>query len=863
MDTATAGAPKSATLPVEGMSCASCVHTIETALSNLPGVAKATASLGAEKAFVEYLPGVTSLRQMEEAITAVGYRVARETVTFTLRRISWPGDVSKIESRIGALGGVAQVAVDHGTGAVKVEYYPGAITPAEVGRALRDLGYEPEERREGIAAADREREARQREIRRQARNMLVAWPLSLLVMFGTFRDYFPWGLGALLPEGLGNRFLLWALTTPVVFGPGWQFFVRSYRGLRHGVTDMNLLYAVGIGTAYLIAVLNTVFPRAGFGGPQATFFEAAALLTAFIVLGRYLEALTRGRTSEAIRRLMGLQPKMARVLREGGEVEISADEVEVGDTVVVRPGERIPVDGIVLEGYSAVDQSMLTGESLPVEKQAGDEVIGGTINKTGAFKFRATKVGRDTALAQIIRLVEDAQASKAPLQQMADTVAGYFIQGVLVLALAAFLFWFFVGYQAYFDPATRFVLTPYTLGQVGVFGFALLLSATVLIISCPCAVGIATPSAMMAGIGKGAEHGILFKGARAIEATSRLQMVVFDKTGTLTRGEPSVTDVLPAEGIREAELLGFAAAVEVNSEHPLGEAIVRGVRQRGLPVEEAERFNAIPGHGVEGRHGGREVLLGNRKLMTTRGVQIGHLEAHAVRLEEEGKTVMFVAVDGRAAGLVAVADTLKEYSVDAVRRLQRLGLKVAMITGDNQRTAAAIARQVEIDRVLAEVLPQDKAEEVKRLQAQGLRVAMVGDGVNDAPALAQADAGIAIGSGTDVAKETGEVILIKDDLRDVVVAIEIARRTMGKVKQNLFWAFIYNLTGIPIAAGVLYPALKLIVSPELAAFFMATSSVSVTLNTLLLKRYVPSIKRVGPTPRRGQPAPVPATAGSE
>lgn len=850
----------SAVIPVEGMSCASCVHTIETALANPKGVRRVTVNLGAEKAFVEYDPHTATLHQMEQAITAVGYGVAKQSLSLKLTRLGAAGSTQEIEATVRDLSGVVSAAVNLPAETITVEYYPGTIIPADIKRAIRALGYETEERSEGPAAADSERDARQREIRRQVRNMLLAWPLSLLVMLGTFRDYLPWGLTPLVPEIMSNRLLLWALTTPVVFGPGWQFFVNTHRGLRHGVTDMNLLYAVGIGAAYFIAVLNTVWPNAGFGGPQATFYEAAALLTAFIVLGRYLEALTRGRTSEAIRRLMGLQPKTARVVRNNEEVEIPADEVDVGDIVAVRPGERIAVDGILIEGYSAVDESMLSGESMPVEKQAGDEVTGGTMNKTGAFKFRATKVGKDTALAQIIRLVEDAQASKAPLQQLADVVAGYFIQGVLGLALLAFLFWFFVGYQTYFDPATRFALTPYTLGQVGVFGFALLLSVTVLIISCPCAVGIATPSAMMAGVGKGAEHGILFKGAQAIEAMSRLQMVIFDKTGTLTRGGPSVTDVLPIDGVAEAELVGMAAAVEVNSEHPLGEAIVRAARERKLVVHEAEAFNAIPGHGVQARSRGREVLLGNRKLMEQRSVSIARLEAEAARFEEEGKTVMFVAADGRATGLIAVADTLKEHSMDAIRALRRLGLTVAMITGDNRRTAAAIGRQVGIDEVLAEVLPGDKAEEVKRLQAQGKRVAMVGDGVNDAPALAQADAGIAIGSGTDVAKETGHVILIKDDLRDVVVAIEIGRRTMGKVKQNLFWAFVYNLTGIPIAAGLLYPALKLIVSPELAAFFMATSSVSVTLNTLLLKRYAPSIKRVADATPDGPAVSAPAIA---
>ncbi|MEW5960907.1 MAG: copper-translocating P-type ATPase, partial [Chloroflexota bacterium] len=546
---------------------------------------------------------------------------------------------------------------------------------------------------------------------------------------------------------------------------------------------------------------------------------------------------------------------------------------------LVRPGESVPVDGLVKEGYSAVDESMLTGESLPVEKKAGDTVIGGTLNKTGAFKFEATKVGQDTALAQIIKLVEDAQASKAPIQKLADWVAGHFILGVHALAIVVFVFWFFLGYQLFFDPNSAFILSPYKLGEIGVFGFSLLLSVTVLVISCPCAVGLATPSAMMAGTGKAAEHGVLFKGAEAIENASKLQMIIFDKTGTLTRGEPSVTDVVAGYkfakrvessaydqpstfNIQPETLLRLAASAEKNSEHPLGEAIVQGAQGRGLPVVEPDAFNSIPGHGVEAMVAGRAVLLGNRKLMRERNVDFAPLLAQAEALEADGKTVMFAAVDGQPAGLIAVADTLKEYSVEAIQRLHRLGLEVAMITGDNRRTAEAIARQVGIDpsagsgrsRVLAEVLPQDKAEEVKKLQALGKKVAMVGDGVNDAPALAQADVGMAIGSGTDVAKETGDVILIKDDIRDVVTTLEIAQATMRKVKQNLFWAFVYNTLGIPLGAGLFYPFVSLIISPELAAAFMAVSSVSVTLNTLLLKRFKPSIRRQDrPQPGAGVP----------
>ncbi len=542
---------------------------------------------------------------------------------------------------------------------------------------------------------------------------------------------------------------------------------------------------------------------------------------------------------------MKLQPKIARVIRNGQEEEIPADEVEVSDLILVRPGESIPVDGLVKEGYSAVDESMLTGESLPVEKRSGDSVIGGTLNKTGAFRFEATKVGKDTALAQIVKLVEDAQASKAPIQKLADWVAGHFILGVHLLAILVFLFWFFFGYQAFFDPNSSFILSPYKLGEIGVFGFSLLLSVTVLVISCPCAVGLATPSAMMAGTGKAAEYGVLFKGAEAIENASKLKTIVFDKTGTLTKGEPSVTDVVVNTQARiggSDEFLRLAASAEKNSEHPLGEAIVRGAEIRELLVTEASSFNSLPGHGIEAVVEDHAVLVGNRKLMSERGVEFYDLLPQAERLEGEGKTVMFVAVDDQPAGLIAVADTLKDFSTEAIQRLHKLGLETVMITGDNHRTAEAIARQVGIDRVLAEVLPQDKAEEVKKLQSLGKKVAMVGDGVNDAPALAQADVGIAIGSGTDVAKETGDVILIRDDVRDVIVTLEIARATMRKVKQNLFWAFIYNVLGIPLGAGLFYPFFSLVVSPELAGAFMAVSSISVTLNTLLLKRFRPTLR---------------------
>ena len=863
---------KSLSLPVQGMTCASCVSHVEGALKELDGISDVVVNLATNKASLTYDPARVTMADMTRAVDDVGYGVPSAELTFDVRGMTCASCVSHVEEALKELDGVTGAVVNLGLNTARVTYIPGVVSVSAMKRAVRDVGYEAQERSEGADALDRERQAREEEIRRQGRNLLIAGIIGLIVMIGTFYDMLG-SFKAFVPVWLSYKWVIGLLTTPIVLGPGRQFFTNSWRGLKHGVTDMNLLYATGIGAAYGIAVINTLFPKAGFGGEGATFFESAALLTAFIILGRWLEALTRGRTSEAIRKLMKLQPKVARIIRNGEEEEIPADEVEIGDLILVRPGEGIPVDGTVTEGYSAVDESMLTGESLPVEKKASDNVIGGTLNKTGAFRFTATRVGKDTALAQIIKLVEDAQASKAPIQKLADWVAGHFILGVHMLAVLVFVFWFFFGYQMFFDPNSSFILSPYKLGEIGVFGFSLLLSVTVLVISCPCAVGLATPSAMMAGTGKAAEHGVLFKGAEAIENASKLRTIVFDKTGTLTKGEPSVTDVVISEqlsvnstdhcSLTTDHLLRYAAITEKNSEHPLGEAIVRSAEARGLTLVDAESFNSIPGHGVEAKVDGRTVLLGNRKLMRERGVEFAPLMARAEALEADGKTVMFVAADGQPAGLIAVADTLKEFSAQAIKRLHKMGIEVAMITGDNRRTAEAIARQVGIDRVLAEVLPQDKAEEVKKLQASGKKVAMVGDGVNDAPALAQADVGMAIGSGTDVAKETGDVILIKDDIRDVVVALEVAKATMRKVKQNLFWAFIYNVLGIPLGAGLFYPFVALIISPELAGLLMAISSVTVTLNTLLLKRFKPSIRHEDrPHVGRGQAQPQLATAAS-
>jgi Cu+-exporting ATPase len=834
------------TIPVAGMNCAACVNKVEKALKRLPGVQEATVSLAAGKAGVVFDSEACSLPEMQKVIEDIGYEVPWTRLQLLVLGMTGSQGEEAVRTALGGLPGITSVGVNLATDTVSVEYSDALVSAATVKKTVRGLGYEVSEKGEGEDALDRERQLRQQEIRRQLRYMLLAWPLGLLVMLGMFRDQ--WILDDIVPSFMGEKLWMFALTTPIVVGPGRQFFVNSWNGLRRGVTDMNLLYATGIGAAYLIAVINTFWPGAGFGGEKVVFYEAAALLTAFIILGRYLEAVTRGRTSEAIRKLMKLQPKQARVLRDGQEVVVPADEVELTDLCLVRPGESVPVDGSVLDGYSAVDESMVTGESTPVEKWAGDEVIGGTLNKTGAFRFRATRVGAETALSQIIKLVEEAQTTKAPIQALADRVAGHFILAVHLLALAVFLFWFFVGFDLWFTADSRLILTPYKLAEMEVFGLALLISVTVLVISCPCALGLATPSAMMAGTGKGAEYGILFKGADAVETTAKVQVVVLDKTGTLTKGQPSVTDVVPRAGPAD-DVLRLAAAAEKNSEHPLGESIIRGARERGIDIGEPEEFQAIPGHGVEARLDGDTVLLGNRKLMAERQVVVDGLSAEAERLEVEGKTVMFVASAGQFKGLVAVADTLKETSLRAVRELKGMGLEVAMITGDNRRTAEAIGRELGIDRVLSEVLPQEKAAEVVKLQDEGKVVAMVGDGINDAPALAQADVGIAIGSGTDVAKETGNVILIRDDILDVVAAVQVGKATMRLVRQNLFWAFGYNTAAIPLGAGVLYPFVAQVVSPELAALLMATSSFSVTMNSLRMRGYRPPVKRGPPSAR--------------
>ncbi|MDQ1276956.1 MAG: P-type Cu+ transporter, partial [Euryarchaeota archaeon] len=656
---------------------------------------------------------------------------------------------------------------------------------------------------------------------------IIALLLGIPVSLGNMSMMFPFL--SFVPDIFANQIVLFIMSTLILLFPGRQFFVGTIKGFKHGVTDMNLLIAAGTGSAYLISVAATFLDLGP--GYDVLYYDTVAFLIIFIVFGRYLEARARGRTSEAIRKLMGLRAKTSRIIVDGVEKEVPVEEVIVGDTVVVRPGEKIPVDGIVVEGSSAVDESMITGESIPVEKSAGDTVIGATINRTGSFRFRATKVGADTALAQIIKLVEAAQTTKAPIQRIADVFAGNFIVAVHIIALVAFFFWFFLGYWRYGVGESE------ALRGTSPFLFSLLIAITVLVISCPCAVGLATPAAIMVGTGKGAENGILIKGGEALERAHKLDTIVFDKTGTLTEGTPKLTDILAVSGHEESEVLFIAATAEKGSEHPLGEAIVRSADERKVSLAETKNFRSIPGKGIETYLEGQKILLGTRKLMEENSIPFEGLETEMRKFEENGKTAMLVALGGEAIGLVAVADTLKENSKEAVETLKKMGIEVVMITGDNAITAGAIAAEVGIPRVLAEVLPEDKANEIKKLQNEGKLVGMVGDGINDAPALIQSDVGIAMGAGTDVAMESAKIVLIKNDPRDVVAALRLSRLTIRKIKQNLIWAFGYNTIGIPIAAGILYPIFhRILITPELAAAFMALSSVSVTTNSLLMKR---------------------------
>ena len=805
-------------LPVEGMSCASCVARVEEGLQRTPGVTTAQVNFASERASVTFDAGRTSVAGLVAAVHGAGYGVPRERLVIPISGMSCASCVDKVERALQSTEGVLQASVNLATEQATVEYIPGVASPEAVHRAVRDAGYEPLAAEE--AASDHETERRAREMRVLRTRLVGAAILSVPILWGSLPHM---GVSIWTPAWLQNWTVQFLLATPVQFWAGWRFYRGLMSAARHGTADMNSLIAVGTSAAYLYSAAATFAPQwfTGSGIHPSVYFETASIIIVFILLGRYLEAQAKGRTSEAIRRLIGLQARTARVVRDAGEIDVPVEDVAVGDVVVVRPGEKIPVDGVVSSGQSTVDQSMITGESMPVEKAEGAEVIGATINTTGAFRFRATKVGRDTALAQIIRLVEQAQGTKAPIQRLADRVAAYFVPAVIGISLVTAAVWLAFGPQ----PALT---------------YALLNFVAVLIIACPCALGLATPTAIMVGTGRGAEAGILIRGGEALEIAHKVTAVILDKTGTLTRGAPAVTDVVAANGFDEAGLLRLVASAERGSEHPIGEAIVTHARTLNLTLTDPVAFDAVPGHGITATVEGRRVLAGNAALMAQRGVVLDGLEATADALAADGKTPMLVAIDGRPSGVIGVADTLKPNSREVVAALHKMGLRVIMLTGDNRKTAEAIARQVGVDAVFAEVKPSEKAAHVQALQQQGHVVAMVGDGINDAPALARADLGIAIGAGTDVAIESAGIVLIGDDLRGVLSAIALSKRTMRTIRQNLFWAFAYNVALIPVAAGVLYPFTGMLLSPVLAAVAMAASSVTVVSNSLRLRAYRPA-----------------------
>lgn len=808
-------------LPITGMSCAACAARIEKGLRNLEGVSQATVNFAAERATILFNPEKTDLSRFIEKVEDLGYGARVEKVSLPIQGMTCASCVSRVEKAIRSVKGVLRANVNLATEKAMIEYIPEVVSIGDFKKVVEDIGYRILEVKEEDLV-ERERLTRESELSTLKWKFIIGAILLgpiLILMYGA----------GFLEKGVGfsrqtNFFIQFLLATPVQFWAGRQFYVGFWKALRHKTSDMNTLIAVGTSAAYLYSLIVTFFPHSIMveGLMLDVYFDTSAAIIVLILLGRFLEARARGRTSEAIKKLMGLQPKTARVIRNGHETDIPIGEVVPGDILVVRPGEKIPVDGIVREGYSSVDESMVTGESIPVEKKAGDRVIGATLNKTGTFRFEATRVGKETVLSQIIRLVQEAQGSKPPIARMVDVIASYFVPGVILIAIATFVLW------ALFGPPPALT-------------YAFLNFIAVLIIACPCALGLATPTSIIVGTGKGAEHGILIRGAEALETAHQLNTIILDKTGTLTRGEPSVTDVIESEGFTKEDILILAASAERGSEHPLGEAIVKKAKEEKLPLLDPKRFQAIAGHGIEATIDSKEILLGNLRLMEERKVRFNGLSEKAEELSGQGKTQMFLSVDGKAAGLIAVADTLKENSKEAVDALHRMGMEVIMITGDHQRTAEAIAKQIGIDQTLAEILPEGKAEEVKKLQAQGKKVGMVGDGINDAPALAQADVGIAIGTGTDVAMEASDITLIGGDLRGVVTAIALSRATIRNIKQNLFWAFAYNTILIPVAAGALFPIFGILLHPIFAAGAMAFSSVTVVSNALRLRRFKPPL----------------------
>lgn len=793
---------------------------IEAAVRALSGIADVKVNSTAGRLEVEYDPKKVDAAKITEIVKSSGYQIGTKA-RIGIDNLHCASCVRFIEDELKSTPGVLDASINVATQEATVEYLPEKATMSQLNQAIESWGYKPLTI-QSDGPVDTQEEAHAREYRKLMKKFWFAATISLPVLLTAYYQFIPF----LRDLSMDTLRWLWGvtalLTLPVMFWSGSDFFTGAWAAFKHRSANMNTLIALGTAAAWLYSTFAVLVPAAFPEGTSEPFYDVVSVVIALVVLGQALELRAKGQSSEAIKRLLGLQAKTARVIREGKEIDLPVEEVLVGDIIQVRPGEKVPVDGMIVDGSSSVDESMLTGESLPVSKKKGDEVIGATINKTGAFKFRATKVGKDTALAQIVKMVQDAQNSKAPIARLADTISGYFVPIVMILAVWTFVIWFTVG------PQPQLV-------------YALVTSVTVLIIACPCALGLATPMSLMVGIGKGAEHGILIRSGEALQTARALNTVVLDKTGTITKGKPELTDTVVSDqsSTGSEEFLRLAASVETVSEHPLAEAIVEGAKAKGVALTSPQNFEAVPGHGVIAEVDRRRVVLGNLKMMKRENIALGDLENTAAQFADDGKTPMYVAIDNQAAGIVAVADTVKEDSAEAIKALQGLGIEVVMITGDNRRTAEAIARKVGITRVLAEVLPEDKANNVHQLQAENKKVAMVGDGINDAPALAQADVGLAIGTGTDVAIEASDITLIKGSLKGVVTAIEVSRATMKNIYQNLVGAFFYNVLGIPVAMGVLFPLFGLLLSPLIAGAAMAFSSVTVVGNANRLRGFEP------------------------
>lgn len=811
------------TLPVEGMTCASCSQTVEKVISQLDGVSEASVNLATEKLTVHYNEAKVTLEDLADTVKDAGYelKLPRDETTFIVSGMTCASCSQTVEKAVNQLAGVEKAQVNLATEKLNVAFNQQVLTEADIIKTVQEAGYDAK-----VASGALERE--DTKVKKQAEMTRMWQRFFYSAIFTVPLLYVSMGhmVGLPLPSIIDPMmhpvifsFLQLILTIPVMV-LGWPFFHVGFKTLVKRHPNMDSLVALGTSAAFLYSLGATIAVALGESHyAMDLYYESAAVILTLITLGKYLEARSKGKTSEAIEKLMGLQPKTARVTRDGEEMEIPIESVRVGDTIIVKPGEKLPVDGIVTEGKTSIDEAMLTGESIPVEKTAGDPVIGASMNKNGTIQYEATKVGEDTALSQIIKLVEDAQGSKAPIAKLADIISGYFVPIVIVISILSGLSWFIAG-------------------ETGLFSLTIAIS--VLVIACPCALGLATPTAIMVGTGKGAENGVLIKSGVALETTHKLDTLVFDKTGTITEGKPVVTDILTVNSTAEEELLQLTASSEKGSEHPLGEAIVRAAEDRQLTFLTVDQFEAIPGRGIDVSINQRTLLAGNKKLMTERGISLTAVEEASDRLAGEGKTPMYIAIDGEMAGIIAVADTVKQHSKQAMEKLRQMGIEVVMITGDNSRTAEAIAKSVGIDRVLSEVLPEDKANEVKKLQAEGKKVGMVGDGINDAPALAQSDIGLAIGSGTDVAMESADIVLMRSDLMDVPTALELSHATIRNIKQNLFWAFAYNVIGIPIAMGLLHIFGGPLLNPMLAGAAMSFSSVSVLVNALRLKRFKPT-----------------------